>query len=285
MRLSTRQFISKPSTTSSSSRARSRPCKAPLGSGTQGSFGDALVQYGFVARDGGPINKAIRSHLKTLLDNEQSVRAWWETVRTKRGVREWLSASAIHKHWRASQRPPDAARKPSPAAGQPRPSVGTRPGEPATKPSADKAAGPREADPAVAENARLKARIAVLELRLKWSGFSEVGYIMPEKQFTNLRGCMHPDNVAFLEAVAKDNPALRDKVESLIKQFAKAATVLSEFKDVLVNRPAEEQKKRSDAFRAAARWKINEEIRKKDEAKREKAAAKRAAAKAAKGLK
>ena len=46
-------------------------------SGTQGGFGDALVQYGFVARDGGPMNKAVRSHLKTLLDNEESVRAWW----------------------------------------------------------------------------------------------------------------------------------------------------------------------------------------------------------------
>ena len=61
-------------------------------SGTQGGFGDALVQYGFVARDGGPMNKAVRSHLKTLLDNEESVRAWWETVRTKKQARDWLSS-------------------------------------------------------------------------------------------------------------------------------------------------------------------------------------------------
>ena len=64
------------------------------------------MQYGFTARDGSPMNKAVRSHLKTLLENEQSVRAWWETVRTTRQARDWLSASAIHKHWRASQRPP-----------------------------------------------------------------------------------------------------------------------------------------------------------------------------------
>ena len=79
-------------------------------SGIQGGFADALVQYGFTARDGGPMNKAIRSHLKTLLENEQSVRAWWTKV-PERTKRDWLSAKAIYTHWKTSQDPP---RKPSP---------------------------------------------------------------------------------------------------------------------------------------------------------------------------
>jgi hypothetical protein len=92
-----------------------------LGSGNRPSaLGDALVQYGYTARDGTAMNKAVRSHLKTLLENEASVRAWWEKVnkdhKTKRTARNWLSASAIHKHWSRAQRPvdPDAPRKPSP---------------------------------------------------------------------------------------------------------------------------------------------------------------------------
>jgi hypothetical protein len=142
-----------------------------------------------------------------------------------------------------------------------------------------------------AENARLKARIAELEVNAKRSRFSGRGYIMPEKQFLNLRLCLHPDVIAFLAAVAKDNPAHQLKVESLIKQFAKAAMTLTEFKDVLVNKAAEEKNKQSDAFWAAANWKRDEELRKKARAKQEaksaaakqRAAAKRATAQAQEG--
>jgi hypothetical protein len=88
--------------------------------GTRGEFAVVLVQYGYTARDGGVMNKAVRSHLKTLLENEQSVRDWWQMVNDPNNKKKypqahtWLSASAIHKHWRASQQPPDRIRKPSP---------------------------------------------------------------------------------------------------------------------------------------------------------------------------
>jgi hypothetical protein len=88
--------------------------------GTRGEFAVVLVQYGYTARDGGVMNKAVRSHLKTLLENEQSVRDWWQMVNDPKNKKKypqahtWLSASAIHKHWRASQQPPDRIRKPSP---------------------------------------------------------------------------------------------------------------------------------------------------------------------------
>jgi hypothetical protein len=133
------------------------------------------------------------------------------------------------------------------------------------------------------ENTRLKAHIAYLEANAARSRFSGQGYIMPKKQFTNLRLCVHPDTIAFLEAAVKDHSALQPKVESLTKQFAKAAMTLTEFKDVLVNEAAEEKKEWSDAFWATARWKRDEELRKQDAAKREarSAAAKRAAAKRA----
>ena len=94
-----------------------------------------------------------------------------------------------------------------------------------------------------AENTRLKARIAALEATVKRSRFSEDGYIMPEKQFTDLRRCLHPDVIAFMETVAKDNPALQPKIEPLIKQLQSGPT-LNEFKDVLVNRPARKRKRR-----------------------------------------
>jgi hypothetical protein len=160
----------------------------------------------------------------------------------------------------------------------------------ARKPSAQSPASRNRSDGGGVqdENARLKARIDELEVNAKRSRFSGKGYIMPKKQFTNLRLCMHPDTLAFLETAVKDHPALQPKVESLTKQFAKAAMTLTEFKDVLVNEAAEEARKRSDAFRAAARWKRDEELRKKARAKQEarsaaakqRAAAKRATAQA-----
>jgi hypothetical protein len=89
--------------------------KAHYGSGSQGAYGDALVQYGFTARDGTAINKAIRSAYADLLRDEAAVRVWWESVPDKR-KREWLSASAVYRHWKASQRPrdPNAARRQTP---------------------------------------------------------------------------------------------------------------------------------------------------------------------------
>ena len=87
------------------------------GMGMQGGFGDALVQYGFTTRDGEtPMDKGIRSNLKELLDNEQSVRNWWKAV-PERKKRDWLSARAIHRNWKKDQaQPPDpnAPVKPSP---------------------------------------------------------------------------------------------------------------------------------------------------------------------------
>jgi hypothetical protein len=73
--------------------------------GSRGDFGDALVQYGFTARDGSAMNKAIRSHLKELRENEAAVREWWSSV-PPRKKREWLSATAVYRNWKKSQKPP-----------------------------------------------------------------------------------------------------------------------------------------------------------------------------------
>jgi hypothetical protein len=74
------------------------------GSGGQGAFAAALIQYGFINRDGGPIDKSIRSNLREMLENEEAVRAWWNKVpdRTKR---DWVSARAIYRRWKASKQP------------------------------------------------------------------------------------------------------------------------------------------------------------------------------------
>jgi len=84
-------------------------------SGIKGGFTAALVQYGFTSRDGGPMNKAIISHLKQLLENEAKVRTWWDTV-PPRVKRDWLSAKAVYTNWKRSLKPkdPDAPRKPTP---------------------------------------------------------------------------------------------------------------------------------------------------------------------------
>jgi hypothetical protein len=76
------------------------------GMGKQGGFGDALVQYGFTARDGEtPMDKGIRSNLKELLDNEKEVRAWWDQT-DGRKKRDWISARAIHRNWKRPNKPP-----------------------------------------------------------------------------------------------------------------------------------------------------------------------------------
>jgi hypothetical protein len=78
--------------------------KRHYGSGVQGGFADALVQYGFTARDGeSPMDKGIRSNLKDLLENEPKVRAWWGSVAESK-KRDWVSARAIYKHWKRAQK-------------------------------------------------------------------------------------------------------------------------------------------------------------------------------------
>jgi hypothetical protein len=69
------------------------------GSGVRGQFSAALVQYRYVNRDGGALNKALISHYATLLANEDRVLAWWETVKNSKRARRWLHVSAIHGHW------------------------------------------------------------------------------------------------------------------------------------------------------------------------------------------
>src|SRR5262249_4602021 len=81
-------------------------------SGVQGGFGNAVLQYGFTMRDGQTtMDKSIRSNLKELLENEKAVRAWWNKVE-ERKKRDWLSARAIYRHWKASTKPADPNAKP-----------------------------------------------------------------------------------------------------------------------------------------------------------------------------
>jgi hypothetical protein len=74
------------------------------GSGIRGGLADALVQYGFTSRDGGPMNKAIRSFHTQCLDNEDAIRKWWAEV-PERAKRDWLSAKAIYTHWNKTRKP------------------------------------------------------------------------------------------------------------------------------------------------------------------------------------
>jgi hypothetical protein len=83
---------------------------------SRGDLGDALVQYGFTSRDGSAMNKAIRSHLKELRENEAAVREWWSSVPARK-KREWLSATAVYRNWKKSRKPPpdpNASRRPTP---------------------------------------------------------------------------------------------------------------------------------------------------------------------------
>ena len=93
-------------------------------SGVKGAFTDALIQYGYTARDAEqPMNKAIRSHLSELLKNEQAVRAWWTKITKEqpRKVREWVSPTAIYRNWKASLKPPEPPRRPDPVTQPARP--------------------------------------------------------------------------------------------------------------------------------------------------------------------
>ena len=81
------------------------------GNGIQGAFGDILVQFKFVAHDGGPMNKAIRSAYNALRENEAAVRKWWASVPAKE-KRTWTSGEAVCHHWKASLKPPPDPNKP-----------------------------------------------------------------------------------------------------------------------------------------------------------------------------
>ena len=121
-------------------------------SGIQGGFAAALVQFGFTARDGGPMNKAIVSHFKGLHDNEQAVRAWWASVPDKK-KRDWLSAKAIYSHWQASLIPKATPKTPEPIT----PAAPTKaPLTERPQTSADVAKLQAEIAALKAENARLK---------------------------------------------------------------------------------------------------------------------------------
>lgn len=83
--------------------------------GVNVSLDAALVQFGFINRGGGAMQKSIRSDYKALLDHEADVRAWWTKVKEDK-KRHWHSARAISKNWRASQRAPDEPKRLSPLA-------------------------------------------------------------------------------------------------------------------------------------------------------------------------
>jgi len=78
---------------------------ANYGTGVQGGYADALVQYGYTSRNGGPMDKAIRNDFNELRDNADDVRRWWEGVKDDKKPR-WLSGTAIYKNWQAFKNPP-----------------------------------------------------------------------------------------------------------------------------------------------------------------------------------
>jgi hypothetical protein len=90
--------------------------KRHLGSGVQGAFSEALIQYGFTSRDPDQaMDKGIRSNLKEILDHEKEVRAWWDQVDARK-KRDWLSARTIYRRWKASTKKvdPNKPKKPAP---------------------------------------------------------------------------------------------------------------------------------------------------------------------------
>jgi hypothetical protein len=82
------------------------------GSGIRGGFPDALVQYGFTSRDGGPMSKSIVSAHTQCIDNEAAIRTWWDSV-PERKKRLWLSAKAILTNWRAWKEKQERERDPN----------------------------------------------------------------------------------------------------------------------------------------------------------------------------
>ena len=88
--------------------------KRYYGSGVRGSLAQALIQWGFTARDPDrEIDKGIRSKLKEMLEEEPKVRSWWKSVPAHK-KNFWLSAPAIYRNWKKDTAPvdPDAPAQP-----------------------------------------------------------------------------------------------------------------------------------------------------------------------------
>jgi hypothetical protein len=84
------------------------------GSGVRGSLAQALIQHGFTARDPDKeIDKAIRSKLKEMLEEEAKVRSWWVSVKAQK-KKYWTSAKTIYDNWKRDTKPvdPDADNRP-----------------------------------------------------------------------------------------------------------------------------------------------------------------------------
>jgi hypothetical protein len=81
--------------------------KRYYGSGVQGSLAQALIQWGFTARDPDrEIDKGIRAKLKEMLEEEPKVRSWWKSVPAQK-KKFWLSAPTIHRNWKKDTAPVD----------------------------------------------------------------------------------------------------------------------------------------------------------------------------------
>lgn len=164
------------------------------GSGIKGGFTDALVQYGFTARDGGAMNKAIRSHLSQLLAHEAEVRAWWEKV-PERVKRDWLSAKAIHRHWTNSKKPADAPRQEAKAKSSPSHNVHVAKEEPV----ADVTRWQAEIDALKSENIMLRT-----ELETRQYVFSAREGLLTLKQYRTVLKCLASDRANAVSAAELD---------------------------------------------------------------------------------
>jgi hypothetical protein len=152
---------------------------AKYGTGVQGGFVIALVQYGFVDEDDDtkPIDAALRSNLKEMLDKEESVRAFWQGADAKK-KRNWRAARSIYRNWKASLKPktPKAPKvKPGPAPFQPlteeelRARSGMKPSPAHIEKAAQKQAAEAEAEAkklrtVEAEADKLRERVRLAEL-------------------------------------------------------------------------------------------------------------------------
>jgi hypothetical protein len=82
--------------------------KRYYGSGVQGSLAQALIQWGFTARDPDrEVDKSIRAKLKEMLEEEPKVRSWWKSVPAQK-KKFWLSAPTIYRNWKKDTAPVDA---------------------------------------------------------------------------------------------------------------------------------------------------------------------------------
>jgi hypothetical protein len=80
------------------------------GTGVQGGFATALMQKGFTTRNGlDPIDPSIRADFRTLLENKEEVRKWWNSEVANDKKRVWTSARSIARGWKASKKEPRTA--------------------------------------------------------------------------------------------------------------------------------------------------------------------------------